>query len=327
MPGHESLASRESDFPTPRDERSRPPNSGIRQIWDYDFRRQSNFTKDHLRVLQTLHERFARNLSSALASYLRFSVRVQLVSVGQANFREFVELLPDPSVTFIFRSAALNGPVILAINMPPIWALLDRLCSGPGMVTNMKRELTEIELALLSHLDRHFCRALGEAWSGVVELNPAVEDILVSNTNVARAALLTEIVVVLRLEFVTGDVPGMINLCLPFVALEPIMDQLHKQAWLVDESSTKRHQMKQRLGDRLLDVPLDTSVELGSVEFSTQEIMSLREGDVLRLPTAPGGELVLFVSGFPLFLCYPGIRSGNIAVEISRLADARQATE
>src|SRR5579875_1101027 len=140
MPAHESLASTGPDLLAPRDGRSHLAGSRTGQIRPYDFRRPSRFSKDHLRALQTLHERFARNLSSALTSYLRLSVRVQLASVGQATFVEFVEQLPDPSVTYIFRTSSLKGPVILGINMPPIRALLDRQCGGPGAATNVERD-------------------------------------------------------------------------------------------------------------------------------------------------------------------------------------------
>jgi len=298
------------------------PNTQI-SAHSYDFRRPSRFSKDHLRALQSLHERFARNVTSALSSYLRLSVRATLANATQATFADFVDIRPEPSVTYVFRASPLKGPVILGINIEEARAMLDRLCGGPGIVTNVDHDLTEIEIALLAQVGRHLCRALGDAWSAVVELNPVVEDILVTNHNVARAAAPSDIVVVLYFDFGIGDVSDGMHLCLPYLALEPIMDQLHKQAWLVDESNAERHQFEQRIRDRLLDIPLDAAVELGSVELRTHEAVNLHEGDILRLNSASGGDLVLYVAGCPLFWCRPGVKSGNNAVEIQRLTESQ----
>ena len=293
----------------------------------YDFRRPSRFSKDHLRALQSLHERFARNVTSALSSYLRLSVRATLANAVQATFGEFVEILPEASVTYVFRASPLKGPVILGVNLRQALAMLDRLCGGPGVVSDVDRDLTEIEVALLSQVGRHLCRALGDAWSAVIELNPIVEDILVTNHNVARAAAPTDIVVVLYVDFGIGDVSDAMYLCLPYLALEPVMDQLHKQAWLVDDSGAERDQIEQRIRDRLLDVTLDAVVELGSVALLAHEAANLHEGDILRLNAASGGKLLLYTSGYPLFWCRPGVKSGNIAVEIEYLAESHLVLE
>lgn len=281
----------------------------------YDFRRPSRFSKDHLRALQTIHERFARLLMSALTSYLRVNVRIQMRIAEQAIFDEYVEQLPTPSVIYVLRLPPLDGPMIIELPMPPTLAMLDRLCGGQGTVASRQRELTEIEQALLQAVGRHLVRAVMDAWNGVIQLDPQVDDILL-NPRTVRATAPNEVVALLRLDFVVGEASGAMNLCLPFVALEPVIDRLHQQAWLTEQHRADSVGVERCLRERLCSVPLDARVELGAVELSALALASLHEGDVIRLGTAASGELDLYIAGRPLFRCRPGLSAGNIAVQI-----------
>src|SRR5882672_7540166 len=68
-----------------------------RRAQPYDFRRPDRIAKDQLRAIHMLHENFARSLASSLSAYLRAYVTVNLVSVEQISFREFIQCLPSPT--------------------------------------------------------------------------------------------------------------------------------------------------------------------------------------------------------------------------------------
>lgn len=291
----------------------------------YDFRRPSRFSKDHLRALQTIHERFARLLMSALTSYLRMNVRIQMRVAEQAIFDEYVEQLPTPLVIYVLRLPPLDGPMIVELALPPTLAMLDRLCGGQGVVTNPEREPTEIEQSLLHAVGRHLVRAVSDAWNGVAQLEPQVDDILL-NPRTVRAAAPNEVVALLRLDFVVGDVGGAMNLCLPYVALEPVIDRLNQQAWLTEQHRADSAGIERILRERIAVVPLDAKVDLGQVELSASALASLRVGDVIRLGTAATGTLELHIAGYPLFRCRPGLSAGNIAVQIVSLSEMGKRT-
>jgi len=288
---------------------------GGRKLQPYDFRRPSRFSKEHLRALQTVHEQFARGLGSALSSYLRLNVRVQLTTVEQATLDEYVEQLPNPTVIYILRLPPLDGPVVLELNLAPTLAALDRLCGGPGTLARQDRELTEIERSLLQPLGRYIIRSIADAWLAITPVNPSIEDILV-NPRAIRSAGPNEIVALLVLEIAIGDVAGTMSLCLPYVALEPILDRLHTQAWAIEPLRANGESAREQIAARLQSVPLEVVVELGRVELPAAALLSLRAGDVLRLDSSPEGSLPLLVAGVPLFRCRPGVRAGNIAVQI-----------
>lgn len=292
------------------------PATADHQIAPYDFRHPSRFSKDHLRALQTIHERFVRTVASSLTSYLRLNVRLQLTTVQQAIFDEYVEQLPHPTVIYVLRMPPLEGPVVLELNLSPTMATLDRLCGGPGTAIDTGRPLTEVEQALLQPISRHLLRAMADAWTGVARLNPALEDTLL-NPRVLRAIAPNEIIALLVMEWEVGDVTGTMSLCIPHLTLEPIMDRLQSQAWLADQHRADREAVEQHLRGRLLETPMEVTVELGTIDLPASTLLTLQEGDVIRLNTPAQGELTVRVANRPMFRGRAGVASGNVAVQIA----------
>jgi hypothetical protein len=85
-----------------------------------------------MRVLQNLHEGFSRVLSTTLTSYLRTLIEVELVSVDQLTYNEFVMSVTNPSCIYIFQMEPLTGNAIFEINPSLVFFMIDRLFGGPG---------------------------------------------------------------------------------------------------------------------------------------------------------------------------------------------------
>src|SRR2546430_1018229 len=62
-----------------------------------DFRRPDRIAKSQLRAIHQVHENFVRSLASSLSAYLRTHLLVNLVSVEQLSYVEFMECLPTPT--------------------------------------------------------------------------------------------------------------------------------------------------------------------------------------------------------------------------------------
>src|ERR1700730_11218081 len=71
--------------------------SGTKRAALFDFRRPDRIAKSQLRAIHQLHDNFVRNLVSSLSAYLRSYLIVNLVSVEQLSYSEFLEGLPSPT--------------------------------------------------------------------------------------------------------------------------------------------------------------------------------------------------------------------------------------
>src|ERR1035441_7927316 len=63
----------------------------------FDFRRPGRIPKSQVRAIHLLHDTFVRNLVSSLSAYLRSYLTVNLVSVEQLSYAEFLDGLPSPT--------------------------------------------------------------------------------------------------------------------------------------------------------------------------------------------------------------------------------------
>ena len=96
----------------------------VAEYRNYDFRRPSKFSKEQIRTLQFLHENYARSLTNFLAAYLRVPVQVQLASVSQVTYEEFVFSLPVPTLVTVFKMSEEMGSSLLETNPPLFFRLL-----------------------------------------------------------------------------------------------------------------------------------------------------------------------------------------------------------
>ena len=64
----------------------------------YDFKRPHRFSKERVRALQRIHEQFARELSGMISAKLRTRVELNVASIEQLTFGEFIRSVPNPSV-------------------------------------------------------------------------------------------------------------------------------------------------------------------------------------------------------------------------------------
>src|SRR5580704_7985143 len=119
----------------------------------YDFRRTERIPKDQLHAIRMLHENFARRMAASLSAYLRAYVVVNLVSVEQISLLEFIQVLPSPTILISLGIKPYDGAVLLEINPPLAFPILEMLLGGTGKVsTKIERAITEIEQNILDGL-------------------------------------------------------------------------------------------------------------------------------------------------------------------------------
>ncbi|MFH1760110.1 MAG: flagellar motor switch protein FliM, partial [bacterium] len=147
-----------------------------RAISLYDFRRPDRVSKDQMRTLQNLHEGYSRLLSTTLTSYLRSLVEIELVSVDQLTYSEFVMSISNPSCIYIFQMEPLEGRAIFEINPSLVFFMIDRLFGGQGKPSEQNRELTGIEENVMAKITERALQDLKEAWEHIGLFNPHVEN-------------------------------------------------------------------------------------------------------------------------------------------------------
>ena len=288
----------------------------------YDFRRPDKFSKEHLRSLRILHESFARMLGSSLTSYLSAGVQVRLTMLEQGTYDEYIQSLPTPTVIYVVGLAPLPGQAVVELNLPVARVVIDRLLGGTGAPTPRTGEMTEIEMALLKTIGQFILSSLREAWANVVPLRPTMQEPVLS-PELAQFATMAEATVMLVLEVSVFKVTGTISMCIPYQVLQPVLDSLTSQVWTGGgQSRASEADSREQMGERISQVTLPVTVELGTTGMTVETLLSLQEGTVLRLGTNANGALAIRVDDRVKFMGQAGLSGKSLAVQIVQAVES-----
>ena len=293
------------------------PVSDTRKIKIYDFKRPDKFSKEQLRTVSNMHETFARLTTTSLSAQLRSLVHVHGASVDQLTYEEFIRSIPTPTTLAVINMDPLKGNAVLEIDPAITFTMIDRLFGGTGATGGkVNRDLTDIEQSVMEGIIVRILANMREAWTQVIDLRPRLGQIE-TNPQFAQIVPPNEMVVLITMETKIGDEEGMMNICIPYLTIEPIVSKLSTQFWF---SSVRRSSTTQYLGtlkEKLSDVEMDIVAEIGSINLPIRDVLNLRVGDVVRLSNIRVGEpLTLSVGSKKKFYCQPGVVGKKMAVQV-----------
>ena len=292
------------------------PVNDTRKIKIYDFKRPDKFSKEQIRTVQIMHETFSRLTTTSLSAQLRCMVQVHVASVDQLTYEEFIRSIPTPTTLAVINMDPLKGNAILEIDPAITFSMIDRLFGGVGQAAKVQRDLTDIEQSVMEGIIVRILANMRESWTQVIDLRPRLGQIE-TNPQFAQIVPPSEMVVLVTLETKVGDEEGMMNFCIPYITIEPIISKLSSQYWF---SSVRRSSTTQYLGvlkDKLSTVDMDVVAEIGTIDLPVRDVLSLRAGDVVRLSNVRVGDpLTLSVGNKKKFYCQPGVIGKRVAVQI-----------
>jgi flagellar motor switch protein FliM len=297
----------------------------MRKIKIYDFKRPDKFSKEQIRTVSIMHETFARLTTTALSAQLRSMAHVHVASVDQLTYEEFIRSIPTPTTLAVINMDPLKGNAILEIDPSVTFSIIDRLFGGTGQGTKVQRDLTDIEQSVMEGIIVRILANMREAWTQVIDLRPRLGQIE-TNPQFAQIVPPSEMVVLVTLETKVGEEEGMMNFCIPYITIEPIISKLSSQFWF---SSVRRSSTTQYMGvlkEKLSTVDMDVVAEIGSINLPVRDVLNLRVGDVVRLSNVRVGDpFTLSVGNKKKFLCQAGVIGKKVAVQVlKKLADIEQ---
>jgi flagellar motor switch protein FliM len=298
-----------------------PAPRGAKRVKEYNFRRPDKFSKDQIRTIHMIMENFSRSWSTFLSGKLRSLVHVEIVSIDQLPYEEFIKSTFSPSVIAIISMDPLEGNAIFDISPPVAFAIIERLVGGTGTTTSQVRELTEIEEALIVNVVSDALRILKNAMGELFQANPVLEGIEY-NPQFTQVVPPGDMTLFVSFEMRIEDNRGMLGMCLPHIMLEPVLGALSTERFFrrsnkgQEETDEARAEgMLQTLG--LAD--LDIRVEIGQVGLTVKEILDLVPGDIVKLPTRLCDLFKVYVGEdeMPHFLARPGLLGKYKGIEIA----------
>jgi flagellar motor switch protein FliM len=291
-----------------------------KEVYEYDFRRPNRVSKDQIRTLRTIHESFSEQFGFYLASKLQTMVSIELISVDQLRYSEFILSVSNPSCVYIFDIEGGDGSGALELSPQLVLLIVERMLGGEGNPDEEPRVITYLEQNIVNPVIDRALEYLSSTWKVLHELNfkrTAFE----SNPDFVQIAPASEIVLILTFEIKIGDVTHLMNICYPTFALEDVIQKLNTQLFSVIMSGKNKDEYRNKVKEHLVKTPLTLSIELGTTEITLRELIQLQVGDVIKTNTRIDEDLIVKVDQAPKFFCKPGLVEDRMAFKITGFID------
>ncbi len=305
-----------SSYETPRN----TPLQDQVEARHYDFKRPERVSKDQMRSLESLHERFARNLGASLSGFLRTIIECRVATIEQLTYSEFLHALPNPTCFNLLHAPPLEGQMCLELSPLIIYPIMDRLLGGSNAELYIpQRPLTSIELRLVKRITDRALTCLTEAWSDLATVQFELVD-TESNPHLVQIVAPNEVVVVVGFELKMGARAGTMSLCIPFNVIEPVIGKLATQTWLAYTRKQNRENQVPKLTNSLKHARVELQCFLAQTQITIDDILHLQVDDIIQTEKPATAELILQIEGQNKFAGHIGQFRGMLAFKIDRPA-------
>jgi flagellar motor switch protein FliM len=286
-----------------------------RSVIAYDFKHPNRVSKDQIRTLENLHDNFAGHFGSALSGVLRSITEVDLVSVDQITYSEFIMSLVTPSCTYTFSADPLEAVCLVDFNPTLTFSFIDRMFGGHGKILETERDLTGIERSVMTRLAKRLYHELEKSGEHLVQIK--IEQVsFETNPQFIQIVPPGETVVVISFQIKLFQATGLLTICYPYVALEPIVNRLSAQNWI---DATKKKNLDEDRDTNLLNLK-GVEGEMASVLLETnlkmRDFLQLKIGDVIPSEQKIDFPMTVTVNNKKKFEARPGLSGKKRAFQV-----------
>jgi flagellar motor switch protein FliM len=281
----------------------------------YDFRKPIQLSREHARVLQLGLSGFARQATTVFTSSLRTVSSVQLLSVSQEVYSEYVDSLDASTYLTMFSADPMPGLGVLEIPLVATMACVDHMLGGPGMDHQPVRPLTDIEGSIVRTFVERLLGEMKYSLAGIVDLAPTVTGIEYS-PQFAQVAGAADVMAVATFDLRIDDRVSRMTICLPFSGLQPHLVKAAAPAPVSDREKAQRDRSAEMVQAQFEKVPVEVAVRFRPTALDPDTLTSLAAGDVLRLAHPASAPLDVIVDGTTFAHASPGSQGQRLAALI-----------
>lgn len=286
----------------------------------YDFRSPQKFSKEHLRTLELIHDNFARIISNYLTAQIRTNAKIKIETIEQITYEEFIHSIPNPTILTTFKMPPLSGSILFETNPSFVFQVNDILLGGPGDRQSKLREFTDIDKNIIRQINAGLISNLRLAWEDIIEVSPEIES-LETNPALNQTLAPNEAVALITFSCEIGLNTTFINMCIPYMSIEKVLDKLVVQYWFQQADDELIKESQQKLKERLNIVDVNLTAVLGSAHITIDDFLKLNIGDVVTLESKTTDAVTILAEDQKIYYARPGIVKKSRGIEILDMID------
>ena len=292
----------------------------------YDFKRPNTISREKKRMLEKLYETTAYHMSKELTDYLKASAKVSLDSIDELSFGIFKNTCPELVFIETIRLTPMQGFGCITMDLGLCLSIIERAFGGHGKSQSLVRKLTDIEIAILDEIITIILEKIKSAWAAFVEINWKISETAMESRylNIAsEAEVLLVISFTVNLDYSFGEM----KLCVPVSGME---HTLEKFADSNSPFNSKEicEKSAESLNKLVRDLKVVVTGVLDETNVTVDDLINLKEGDVMRLNSKITDDLGIRVEGVSKFNGKLGLLGSKKAMQItSSVEDQSDASQ
>jgi flagellar motor switch protein FliM len=313
----DTVSQNETDMLSPSTQKRQGAAGGkpSKRVVPCDLRRSNQLTGEQVVALTTLHESFARRISDSLGAHLRVAFEMNLVSVEQLTFTEFLARVPDLTYFASLHVMPIDAHAATQLDISLAYPIVDVVLGGSGSDSVDPRDLTEIEEQILDSVFRLILQDMHNAWAPVLDVDFQFGH-RQRNVQMQSTMLPGEKILCLTFQAHLLEASGNLTMIFPAVVANTLLRRLTAR-WSNSERIPSRH-IRRRLRECMLDGRFNVDLSLPISRVPVRQLMNLEPGEVVVLPQRVYAPIHLNVAGNPMFLAHPARHGTNRAAKIDK---------
>ena len=194
--------------------------------------------------------------------------------------------------------------------------MIDRMLGGQGIPLEKTRDFSEIEMTILEKMMVICMQLMREPWKNVVDINPIMVRIE-TNAQFAQVIAPSDMIAIISMNIKIGDIEGHMNVCLPFLTLEDVMDKLNTKYWFANMQKNDNDSYGDHIESLIRRIDIPVKAVLGKCQISVSDFISLQPGDIIRLGTGVSSDMEVYVGNIKKFTALPGSSKDRYAVQVT----------
>jgi len=284
---------------------------------EFDFASHDRIVRGRMPTLEMINERFARSFRISLFNMLRRSAEISVSGVQMVKFSEYIHSMFVPTSLNIVKIHPLRGSALCVFDPKLVFILVDNYYGGVGRHAKIEgREFSATEQRVVSLVLTDAFKDLENAWKPVMHVNFEFNSMEV-NPQFANIVSPTEVVVVSTFHVELDGGGGDFMVTIPYSMVEPIRDLL--DAGIASDIADKDERWVISLREEIKIAEVDISCNLTDIELSLEEVLNLKEGDIL--PITMPDMVTLRAEDIPVLRGKVGESRGSKAVKIIEAVD------
>ncbi len=283
----------------------------------YDFKRPNTISREKKRMLYKVFETTAYQISREISNLLRGTIKVSLNSIDELSFEIFKNTCPELMFINTIRLKPLKGFGCIAMDMGLSLSIVEKAFGGEGKTQNEIRKLTDTETAIVSNVVKIILEKIANSWKPYDDMEWNISDTAMEPRylNIASEA---DVVLLVSFTFNLESSFGEMKFCVPVSSVDHTFDHFfsNKLSTAVENDNESADSLKKLARGMKLSV----AGVLDETDFTVNDIVNLKAGDVLRLDSKITNNLKVFIEGKNKYHGKLGLYSSKKAIQIVGLS-------